>query len=139
MKQIIAISLALIVLTSQLGIAMNTHFCGDLAVKSVLTIGEEHLDCGMASMDRDCESDDPDHDNFSSQSCCKNLHQVLRSDDNFKNQASEIQFSPTFMVVFVYAYLNALEEIHENKNKFYFESPPPVTTDIQVLYQTFLI
>lgn len=126
-------------LTSQLGIAMNTHFCGEIAVKSALTIGEEHLDCGMATMDRDCESDDTNHDNLSSQSCCKNLHQVLRSDDNFKNQVSEIQLSPTFLVVFVHAYLNALEEIHENKNKFFFESPPPVTTDIQVLYQTFLI
>jgi hypothetical protein len=138
-KQIIAISLALIMLTSQLGIAMNTHFCGDIAVKSALSIGEEHLDCGMATMDGDCESDGINHDNISSPSCCKNLHQVLHSDDNFKNQVNEIQFSPTFIVAFLHTYINALEELHEDKNKCYFESPPPVTADIQVLYQTFLI
>jgi hypothetical protein len=126
-------------LISQLGIAMNTHFCGDIAVKSALSIGEEHLDCGMANMDTDCDLDESDHDNLSSQSCCKNLHQVLNSDDNFKNQVNEIQFSTNFIVVFVQSYINALEEIHEDRNKFHFESPPTVTTDIQVLYQTFLI
>ncbi|MFD1315712.1 HYC_CC_PP family protein [Namhaeicola litoreus] len=139
MKQIIAISLSLIMLSSQLGIAMNTHFCGDIAVKSALTFGEKHLDCGMANMDSACELKDIDHDNITSQTCCKNLHQLLNSDENFKNQVSEAQFSTSFFVAFVHTFINGFSVNQEEKIKFYYEPPPPVAIDIQVLYQTFLI
>ncbi len=56
MKKILAISLALIMLSTNTGLSMATHYCGGLAVKSQLVLGHESLDCGMSNMDKVCEA-----------------------------------------------------------------------------------
>ena len=51
LKKIISISLALILITSNVGFTLGTHICGGFAVINELMIGHNNLDCGMGDMD----------------------------------------------------------------------------------------
>ena len=68
MKKAFSIFLAILMLVSSTGIAANTHFCGGEAVERTLSLGIEHLDCGMAETEQSCSSKDG-HDQIDARYC----------------------------------------------------------------------
>ncbi len=120
-----------------MGFAMNTHYCGGRAVESSLSIGIEHLDCGMPAEKKkksNCEDEQLDK-----QSCCKNLHQVMEVDENQDTVFPVFNLNQTLLISFVYSFVfNFLNK--EGKHVSVFPYPPPLLEkDSQVLFQTFLI
>src|SRR5690554_4770786 len=85
MKKGISILLAFLVLTSSVGFAMNTHFCGGLAVEQSLSFHFEVLDCGM-DMETDCKSE-PAKEAVKAKACCENQHEFHQLDEDLIKQA----------------------------------------------------
>lgn len=98
MKRIISISLGLLMLVSNVGFTMNTHFCGGEAVETSFSIGLHNPDCGMPDMDRDCETIPYTEEQIKSKPCCENQHQLLHLDENADVQATSVEFNPVFLL-----------------------------------------
>lgn len=139
MKKVISISLAILLLTSNLSLAIGTHYCGGLSVKTEVMLGHEHLDCGMAGMD-ESQNDQDDLIRFEKAPCCQNEYTSVEVAHDFKvpSQPSKtLNFE--FIAAFATVFLNPLLPAAANCYSFQHYPPPLPDRDIQVLFQTFLI
>lgn len=140
-KKIIAISLSLVLLLSNVGFSLTTHFCGGHAVKSALSLGGTTLDCGMGEQSTASpECDRPGH-NLKAGRCCDNQQRVLQTDDNHPTEATSlVQGSHGGLTPPLYIFLSEKLLIGGKFQKTSFYPPPPLPArDVQVLFQTFLI
>ncbi|MEQ6166957.1 HYC_CC_PP family protein [Ekhidna sp. MALMAid0563] len=138
MKKVISISLALLMLTSHLGFAVGTHFCGGLAVEAKLMIGHEHLDCGMADMDKKCEGKSDGKTYLDKMPCCENEYLSIEVEDEFKPTLEQSTLNFEFVAAFVVSYLDvfSVDEVNPQYTEY---DPPLVTEDISTLHQVFII
>ncbi|WP_456459132.1 HYC_CC_PP family protein [Reichenbachiella sp.] len=139
MKKILSISLALIMLTTNMGFAVATHYCGGLAVESKVVLGHETLDCGMANMDKDCKTPPLEGMHLSKKPCCENKYQSIDTEDDFKptiiQSTVNVEFVAAFIVTFLHLPISSTNEESQYANY----SPPLIDQDISVLHQVFLI
>lgn len=125
-------------LTSHLGFAVGTHYCGGLAVEAKLMIGHEHLDCGMADMDKECESKSDGKTYLDKTPCCENEYLSVEVEDEFKLSVEQTSLNIDFAAVFVVSYLHVFSADQENPQLTEYD-PPLVTEDIPILHQVFII
>ena len=125
-------------LTSHLGFAVGTHFCGGLAVEAKLMIGHEHLDCGMADMDKECESKSDAKSYLDTMPCCENEYLSIEVEDEFKPGVEQSALNFEFVAAFVVSYLDAFSVVGMNHQLTNYD-PPLVTEDISTLHQIFII
>ena len=125
-------------LTSHLGFAVGTHYCGGLAVEAKLMIGHEHLDCGMADMDKECESKSDGKTHLDKIPCCENEYLTIEVEDEFKPSVEQTTFSFEFVAAIVVSYLDLFSVDEENGQLAEYD-PPLVTEDISILHQVFII
>ncbi|RMA56760.1 hypothetical protein BXY75_3278 [Ulvibacter antarcticus] len=72
--------------------------------------------------------------------CCINKAIVKVGDDTFKRSNTILESETlVFVNTFLYTYINLFEGLGENVISFQTYRPPFLSTDIQVLQQTFLI
>lgn len=137
MQKIISIFLSILLLTSSSGIAYAQHFCGGNEMLAKITLGEEHLSCGMNVQESECGSETiliEDHD------CCENQYTIVKTDDNFSKASFELNLHKTFAAVFVSVFeVHGIDFFSSVSHIYSDYSPPPIDKDIPVLYQTFLI
>lgn len=139
MKKAIAISLTIILLFSNLGFALGTHYCGGEAVMSRVLLGEAELSCGMTAMESDCESDHGEDFSMKNTNCCENEYHSAFVDDNFNPElVKQIQI---FSLALVFLYPDYFIALFPSVEKTFYSdySPPPLEKDLRVLFQTFLI
>ena len=139
MKKVVAISLTIILLFSNLGFAMGTHYCGGEAVMSRFLLGEEQLSCGMAAVESDCDSEHGDGFSFSKSGCCENEYRSFLVDDNYNPELTKLIQNITFALAFFHAdyFIGLFPSVERTFYSDY--SPPPLEKDLRVLFQTFLI
>ena len=140
MKKFFAIFLALLMLTTNVGITFATHYCGGKAVKTSISLGHDDLDCGMADMDASPCKDQSDSPAVKRKSCCENQYTQLSIEDDYNNPAvvkTAVDFQ--FVAVFVVTYLNLYSFNASTEAEYSNYSPPLLDLDIPVLIQSFLI
>ena len=127
--------MSVLLLASSTGITYAQHYCGEYEMLSKVTLGEEHLSCGMAMEVPGCEeSDIEDHQ------CCDNQYTSVSTDDNFAKTNFNIDFDQSFEVVFVSVFMLQQVVAYETSLVNYaLYHPPPLYKDISILYKTFLI
>jgi hypothetical protein len=138
-KKLISISLALLMLVSNLGFAMNTHYCGGEAVKTSFTIGLHNPNCGMPDMDEKCQVLPLSEAQLKPKPCCENQHQLVHLDDIVDFPSSNISFNPTFTHAFVKAFLQPISTVEQTfirRTDFLHALPDK---ELEVLFQSFLI
>ena len=138
LKKLLAISLALLLLGTNLSIALSTHFCGGKAVKSELSIGRYDLDCGMAEMES-CESSKRGSNEILPLPCCENLHSFFQINERYQT-SSKIEFGLLPIVTFEF-FTTVLTRSVFTSSKVYFNTykPPLPKQGILVLHQVFRI
>ncbi|MGJ8745569.1 HYC_CC_PP family protein [Polaribacter sp.] len=127
-SKIASILLALLVLFSTFSFTVEKHYCGDFLM-DVSFVGDAD-DCGMEMQKI-----------ATKKNCCKDeIHKVEGQDKLQTNKIEKITFAKKqFLTAFVIAYTD-LCIIKESDIYFYPDfSPPEVSSDYRVLYQTFLI
>ena len=135
MKQFISITLSLLMLLSSSGITYAQHFCGDFEMLAKVTLGQEHLSCGMIMSESSCDSKTKaDHD------CCDNEYSQISTDENYTASDFNFQVSSVFAATIVSVFILKTETLISEQNTFFARyQPPPLIKDIPVLFETFLI
>lgn len=125
-------------LTSHLGFAVGTHFCGGLAVEAKLMIGHEHLDCGMADIGKECEGKSDGKTYLDKMPCCENEYLSIEVEDEFKPTVEQNALNFEFVAAFAVSYLDvfSVDEINLQHTNY---NPPQVAEDISILHQVFII
>ena len=102
---------------------------------SKVTLGEEHLSCGMAMETSGCEdSDAKDHH------CCDNQYTSVTTDDHFAKANLNIDFHQSFAIALVSVFvLQQMVEYETSQDNYALYHPPRLYKDISVLYDTFII
>jgi len=124
-------------LTSHLGFAVGTHYCGGHAVESKLMLGHSHMDCGMGDMDKDCARKTDSKTYLDKVPCCENEYLSMEVEDEFNPGLEQSKLSMDFVASFVITYLDRFLDQEEPQYSDY--DPPLVTRDISILHQVFLI
>lgn len=136
MRKAIAISLSLILLLSNVGLTLASHYCGGKAVESQLMIGANNLDCGMPDMDATCTNNGATN-TFQPIPCCENHFTTVSLKDGFT--ASSLITIPN--AIFIQAFVTSFIDFsfaRESLTDDYFTYLPPVTRpDISILFQVF--
>jgi hypothetical protein len=140
-KKVISIALSLLTLMSQVGYALNTHYCGGEAMKTSFTLAASELSCGMMDEETtNCEEKDQEQSSFQEKPCCENKHQLFQSENEYKKPVEAQNFTPDFAIAFLLVSNNLLATTPINEQLFVpTKSPPLLDRDRQVLFQTFLI
>lgn len=136
MKKAIAILLALVLLTSNVGLAMVTHYCGGQAVKTQLVIGHGSLNCGMTDMAMATEQRSTGT-NYEVPGCCEDQYQSFEIEDDFK--LLQLSLNLDFVAAFVHSFLDVVLLSEEEHPQHAHYSPPLLFRDIPILNQTFII
>ena len=135
MSKIISILLSVLLLVSSTGITYAQHYCGEFEMLSKVTLGEEHLSCGMAMEISGCDDNEAED-----RHCCDNQYTSVTTDDNFAKTNFNIDFHQSFAIAFVSVFvLQQVVEYKSSLDNYALYHPPPLYKNIPVLYETFLI
>ncbi|CAN0106928.1 unnamed protein product, partial [Chrysoparadoxa australica] len=137
LRKIISISLLLIFLTSHLGLAVGTHYCGGISMQTDLMIGHKHLDCGMEDMQKECNQKE-NEPRFEKVPCCENEYTSLDLTEDFNPAINAVNVDFAIAFISTYYQINPLAATIANRYQVK-NYPPPVERDVQILFQTFLI
>jgi len=108
-----------------------------MAMKSELMLGQEHMDCGMGTMDHPGHEDDIMH--YSAPDCCENEYVSVETDELFKKDVSQ-ELSQIFVVTTLAGVLYFLDHDFSINQPIPVDTSPPLPDqDFQALYQVFLI
>jgi hypothetical protein len=137
-RQYSAIFFILLLLASSANLTLGTHFCGGYAVESQIMIGHQHLDCGMAGMDKSMSKSDHTSQSVLKMQCCDNEYFTLITDDNFQSNTLSINFNWDFLEIPTVEFSNL---IFHDEDVIHFKeySPPLIARDLPVWHQSFLI
>tara|TARA_R110002111_G_scaffold246014_1_gene308502 strand:- start:920 stop:1339 length:420 start_codon:yes stop_codon:yes gene_type:complete len=139
MKQIIALFLSLLMVGSQVGFAVSTHFCGgDVFARAVSLVGAE-VDCGMeVSQESSCSMVTNSGLSISEKSCCDDENHIYQLKEDFNKKQNSVDFETAFVSLFLANYsllFNSTEKVVTS----YIPPSPLLIKDSQVLFQSFLI
>ena len=77
-----ALFLSLLLLGSQVGFAVSTHFCGGEISERAISLVGSTVGCGMENQESSCSMGKISDDTFSEKSCCDNESHIYQ----FNNQ-----------------------------------------------------
>lgn len=124
-----AITMAFLVLFSTLSFTVDMHYCGGSLVD--LAILKKAEGCGMSMVFSDTMAE---------MHCCTDVELVQQGQDDLQTTFESLSFEQQlFVAAFTYSHMLLWEEITEDPILFKEYSPPLLTQDVQLLYQTFLI
>jgi len=102
---------------------------------SQITLGEEHLSCGMAMENAACGAEITEE-----HSCCDNEYTQVTTDSHYAKASFNLQLDQIFVAASVATFILHIPITNTASNDFYSGyDPPPIIRDIPVLYETFLI
>jgi len=138
MQKGISMILAILLLLSSSGLTYAQHFCLGREMMNDVTLGEKHLSCGMEIQTTGCE--DTDHHPEKRKGCCDNKYTQVDTDDHFAKADFQIDFQKNFILAYTAGFiLKTVDNYPSNTHFFIDYSPPPLSPDIQVEHQVFLI
>lgn len=137
MNKIIALFLTFLLLSSQIGFAVSTHFCGGKVSERAFSLTTSDVGCGMETATSSCSADLVN--SISQKSCCDDESEVFQLRENFNKKQSTVEVELNFLKVFI---ATAVLLFETQKKEIVFAklpSPPLIRLNSQVLFQTFLL
>ena len=138
MRKAIAISLSFILLLSNVGITLASHYCGGHVVESQLMIGANDLDCGMPDMGATCESDGSAN-TIQPIPCCENHYTTVSVKDGFTTSSLITAPNAIFIQAFVATFIDFSFVREFLSDDFFTYLPPIPRQNITILFQVFRI
>lgn len=136
LRQIVSVTMALLVLFSTMSFTVDMHYCGDLLVD--YSFFETADGCDMNASASGITDEDSVME--MEMDCCTDLEIIMEGQDDLKISFDQFTFEQQiFISTFYYTYVNLFESVDKNLISFKEYSPPLLIRDIQILDQTFLI
>ncbi|MFT6166723.1 MAG: hypothetical protein ACJAV5_001460 [Vicingaceae bacterium] len=133
-----ALFLSLLLLGSQVGFAVSTHFCGGEISKRAISLVGSTVGCGMENQESSCRMGETSDDTFSEKSCCDNESQVFQLEEDLSKKKNSVELETTFISLFLANYVL----LFNSEEKVVYANIPPhplIQQNSQVLFQTFLL
>lgn len=138
-KKLIALFLSFLILGSQVGFAVSTHFCrGEIAESAISLVGSK-VGCGMETMESSCLLPEKLENTISKKSCCDDESQVYQLHENFIKKQAAIEVETSFLNLFFTTYLPFLEAKKHEDLYANLPTPPLIKKNTLVLLQSFLL
>lgn len=136
MKKAIALLMSFLLLGSQVGFSVATHYCGgEVSDRAISLLGEE-LSCGMESMEKSCAFA---NSGISEKSCCDDESNVYQLNEDFQQKQRSIDSQTNFLAVFAINYFLLFDTEQVAENYQVPPQPPLIQQNTQVLFQSFLL
>jgi hypothetical protein len=136
MKKFISITLASIILLSNISVAFATHMCGGKAVASSFVFGSDAIGCIGSEMDLVDESQSS-VPSFKS-NCCQNIKTELSADDTLSSTSSiQLHVVPVIFVAANYIFTCNVIALLQQVKVIYRPPPLKVNSLISILFQVF--
>ncbi|MBR9860379.1 hypothetical protein GYB22_06455 [bacterium] len=90
MKNFFAIVIALLMLTTNVGITFASHYCQGELVQGHISIGQTEVNCGDFSQESQCRSDE--RKGLHKKSCCENQYLQISIENDF-NSVKDFKYS----------------------------------------------
>ena len=133
-RQLLACTMALMVLFSSMSFTIDMHFCGDTLVDLSLM---EADNCGMSSM---MGVSDTDSMMTTEMGCCTDLQVTLEGQDELKISIDNLSLEQqVFLASYYYSYLQLFDTQPGEITPFDGYPPPIIIKDIYILHETYLI
>ena len=136
-----AVLMAAVLLASSAQLSFNAHYCGGDMVKYSFSLGVEHLECGMASGEKEHCSAEEGHakSHWQSEPCCNNQHAQLQMLDELIAQKSGTVLQTSYLSAFAHSFISSVHFPVSSRPVEHYYPPPPQSENLQVLFQTFII
>lgn len=135
LHKILALIIALAVMFSSMSFTVEKHVC--MGEVTDVSIFNEAISCGMDELV--CGDDKNKEDLVKQTNCCDTIQEFIPGNQSEQQAIESLDLSKVSLV-FAYVYSFAIElDTNFIDNYVIHSSPPLVSPDIQVLYQTFLI
>ena len=136
-RNIVSISMAVVVLLSTFSFSIQKHYCGKTLVDTAWFVKAK--DCGMESTN--LVADTGDDIIAMKKSCCKDESHIFSGQDELKNTIDSFEITDN---LYYYQFDENLYDIFvflNTKDPVLFKeySPPKFTTELYRLYETYLI
>lgn len=126
--------MAMVVLMSTMSFAINKHYCMDMLVDVSVVLPASTCGMDMSAADLDQELQ------ITNSSCCQDEHIAIEGQDEVQSSS---QWSPEdlkmVVATFLYSYQMLFTEETSRELEFLAYSPPLITKDLPVIYETYLI
>ncbi len=135
-RNIISITLAIVVVFSTFSFTVEKHFCGKTLVGKAVFSSAERCSSEMHI----CGAEASDHMEDKKESCCSNKKENIDGQDELKISSFSFDFLQfNYIIPLIVISGNFLYELpfQEIPHKYY--KPPLLIADVQVSYQVFLI
>ncbi|MGB6269864.1 MAG: hypothetical protein WBF67_12735 [Olleya sp.] len=127
----LSVLMALLVLFSTFSFTVEKHYCGDHLVDSA--IFSKAKNCGM-------EVSKTDETTIKKKSCCKDIVEVIKGQDQLKLNFNDLDFKSQFVfTAYVYAYFTLYQSLPKPIIPHKNYSPPNLIIDYQVLHDVYII
>lgn len=136
MKKIIALFTIIVLLSSQVGYTISTHYCGGEVSDRGVYLIDGQLGCGMESMGKSCTSKSA---GISKKSCCENDSKFYQLNENFQQKHRTVDAGFEFIAFFTVNYFQLLNRESVLIDSPFLPTPPLLQQCTQVLFQIFLI
>jgi len=139
MKKAYAIFFVLVLVSSNLGIAMGTHICSGKVVEGSIMIGKLDLNCGMDETPKKCprhymlQADVDQLNNI----CCKNIYQTLKLEEISVKSNFSHSFHLQFVVPNLFSNTDSQLSLVESTTSTNY-SPLFLKRNLPILLQSFL-
>lgn len=142
--KVLALLLASLILVTSTGISMDMHFCQN-QIKSISLIGEANAchekpslpPCHQSTSTTNKTGFDVHHDD-----CCHNSKVVIEKTSTHALPHSTLlskDVSYDFVIAFISIFVHKAPVENRQQKAWLFPKPPLISTNFQILYQTFLI
>lgn len=128
--------MAFVLLGSQVGYSVATHYCGGKVSDRAISFIAEKLSCGMESLQEECPSKAY---GISEKSCCEDESSVYQLNEDFQKKQRSFEVETEFLAVFAIHYFLLFNQPQKAEEYTKPPLPPLIQQDIQVLHQSFLI
>lgn len=139
MKKLASIIIVLNLIFLNIGLSINSHFCGGELSKSSLTLFHSDLSCGMDNINSECDNS-PLVNTLKSIPCCLDLSNMVDLDiDYVLNKISNMIFALKFVCIISlnktdYAGINNFISISIDSHP-----PPEYNSKYRIFNQVFII
>lgn len=89
MRRLIAGILSILLFTTNMSLAVTTHYCAGTVAKVGVTHSLESFGCGMIEMQQPCEKDSSE-DKVKRSNCCENQSQFFSIEDDYSSSSIDV-------------------------------------------------
>ncbi|THD66500.1 hypothetical protein E7Z59_11910 [Robertkochia marina] len=133
-QKISSFIMALVVMFSTMSFSINKHYCMDHLVDVSVIFPADS--CGMDMM----ATPSTEGEQFDATPCCSEEHIAIEGQDEINTADSlSVEISKTFVTAFAYTFNALYVEEFTERPEYEDYSPPLITKDLPVFYETYLI